>query len=154
MVDEDDGAPRPGRASLREVADRAGVAISSASRVLSNHPDVSRRMRQRVLAAVAELGYEPNMLAQSLRRQETLSINTLQRTRQGATLPGSRLGLGLSRVGQSWLPDTVAVRAAADAAEIVIWIGDGPEPPACARVVPVRSGQPPDVIDIDPNCER
>jgi len=59
---------------MREVADRAGVAMSSVSRVLANHPDVSDRMRERVLAVVGELGYRPDMLAQGLRRQRTMSI--------------------------------------------------------------------------------
>jgi len=59
---------------MRKVAERADVAISSVSRVLSGHPDVSERMRERVLAAVAELEYEPDFLAQSLRRGQTLSI--------------------------------------------------------------------------------
>jgi LacI family transcriptional regulator len=59
---------------MREVAELAGVAMSSVSRVLSGHPDVSPRMRERVLAAVDELGYKPDLLAQSLRRRETLSI--------------------------------------------------------------------------------
>ena len=62
------------RASMRKVAERAGVAISSVSRVLSGHPDVSPAMRQRVLAAVGELEYEPDFLAQSLRRGQTLSV--------------------------------------------------------------------------------
>ena len=56
------------------MAERAGVAISSVSRVLSDHPDVSEPMRARVLAAVAELEYEPDFLAQSLRRGQTLSV--------------------------------------------------------------------------------
>jgi LacI family transcriptional regulator, galactose operon repressor len=64
----------PARLNLREVAERAGVAMSSVSRVLSNHPDVSARMRRHVLAIVEELGYEPNLLAQSLRRGSTLSV--------------------------------------------------------------------------------
>jgi LacI family transcriptional regulator len=62
------------RASMREVAELADVAISSVSRVLSEHPDVSSEMRERVLAAVAELEYEPDFLAQSLRRGATLSV--------------------------------------------------------------------------------
>lgn len=70
--DRSDGARR--RASMREVADRAGVAISSVSRVLSGHPDVSPRMRDKVLAAVRAFEYEPDFLAQSLRRGETRSI--------------------------------------------------------------------------------
>jgi LacI family transcriptional regulator len=59
---------------MREVAQLAGVAMSSVSRVLSGHPDVSAAMQARVLAAVAELGYQPDLLAQSLRRQETMTI--------------------------------------------------------------------------------
>jgi len=62
------------RASMREVAELAEVAISSVSRVLSQHPDVSAVMRERVLAAVEQLEYEPDFLAQSLRRGATLSV--------------------------------------------------------------------------------
>ncbi len=62
------------RAGMRQVADRAGVAMSSVSRVLSNHPDVSDAMRERVMAAVEELSYEPNMLGQMLRRGATQTI--------------------------------------------------------------------------------
>jgi LacI family transcriptional regulator len=64
---------------MREVAEAAGVAMSSVSRVLSGHPDVSPVMRERVLATVDELGYKPNLLAQSLRRQETLSVGFVVR---------------------------------------------------------------------------
>jgi LacI family transcriptional regulator len=59
---------------MREVADRAQVAMSSVSRVLSEHPDVSPAMRERVLAAVDALGYRPDLLAQGLRRGATHSI--------------------------------------------------------------------------------
>jgi LacI family transcriptional regulator len=59
---------------MREVAAAAGVAMSSVSRVLSGHPDVSPAMRQRVLDAVETLGYQPNLLAQSLRWRETLTV--------------------------------------------------------------------------------
>ncbi len=62
------------RASMREVAALADVAISSVSRVLSGHPDVSAEMRDRVLDAVRRLEYAPDFLAQSLRRGQTLSV--------------------------------------------------------------------------------
>jgi LacI family transcriptional regulator len=62
------------RASMREVAERAGVAMSSVSRVLSGHPDVSPAMRDRVMSVVSEIGYQPDLLAQSLRRRATLSV--------------------------------------------------------------------------------
>lgn len=62
------------RISMQEVAKRAGVASSSVSRVLSGHPNVSAVMRNRVLDAVAVLGYEPDLLAQSLRRGASMTI--------------------------------------------------------------------------------
>jgi LacI family transcriptional regulator len=62
------------RPNMKQVAGRAGVGTSTVSRVVSNHPDVSPQMRQRVLLAVEELGYKPDFLAQSLRRGATSSI--------------------------------------------------------------------------------
>ncbi len=59
---------------MRQVAEIAGVGISTVSRVISNHPDVSLKVRKRVLSAVQEIGYEPDFLAQSLRRGATQSI--------------------------------------------------------------------------------
>lgn len=64
----------PDRALMRQVADRAGVAMSSVSRVLNNHPDVSEAMRSRVMVAVEEFGYEPNVLGQMLRQGATKTI--------------------------------------------------------------------------------
>ncbi len=62
------------RISMQEVAKRAGVAPSSVSRVLSGHPNVSEVMRNRVIDAVSALGYEPDLLAQSLRRGASMTI--------------------------------------------------------------------------------
>lgn len=59
---------------MKEVAEHAGVALSSVSRVLNDHPDVSEKMRRQVLDAIAEVGYEPNLLASSLRRGSTMTI--------------------------------------------------------------------------------
>ncbi len=50
------------------------MALSSVSRVLNDHPDVSESMRARVLEAIAELGYEPNLLAAGLRRGSSRTI--------------------------------------------------------------------------------
>ena len=62
------------KAGIKEVAGRAGVAISSVSRVLSGHPDVSPAMRDAVNNAVRELGYRPNALARGLRQQRSMSV--------------------------------------------------------------------------------
>lgn len=65
---------RQGTPDIREVADYAKVGIGSVSRVLSGHPDVSEAMRKRVMKAVEELGYRPNLVAQGLRRGTTSTI--------------------------------------------------------------------------------
>lgn len=63
-----------GKPGIKQVAQRAGVAVSSVSRVLSGHPDVSPAMRDAVHHAVRELGYRPNALARGLRSQRSMSV--------------------------------------------------------------------------------
>ncbi len=66
-----------GRPDIRAVAKAAGVAVSSVSRVISNHPDVSPAMRKRVNNAARTLGYEPDIVAQSMRKGSTRTIGFL-----------------------------------------------------------------------------
>ena len=67
------------RPSLRDVADRAGVALSTASRAFADTGNVRPRVRERVIAAAQELGYERNLLAQSLRRGLSMSVGFVVR---------------------------------------------------------------------------
>ena len=53
-------------ATMQDVAERAGVAKSTVSRVLSGKATISEATRQRVLAAIDELGFRVNVLAQAL----------------------------------------------------------------------------------------
>jgi LacI family transcriptional regulator len=57
----------------------AGVGLASVSRVLSDHPDVSPEMRERVMAAVDRLEYKPDLLASSLRKRTSLSVGFIVR---------------------------------------------------------------------------
>ncbi|MFJ5901849.1 LacI family DNA-binding transcriptional regulator [Streptomyces sp. NPDC093064] len=57
--------------TIKDVAARAGVALGTASRVLSGSSQTSADSRARVLAAAAELGYVANGPARSLRRART-----------------------------------------------------------------------------------
>jgi LacI family transcriptional regulator len=63
--------------TIKEVARRAGVAPASVTRALSGHPNVSEELRQRVLAAVEETGYKPDLLAAGLRRGSSLTIGII-----------------------------------------------------------------------------
>ncbi|RDH75053.1 LacI family transcriptional regulator [Mycolicibacterium moriokaense] len=64
-------------ATIRDVATRAGVAPSSVTRVLSGHPNVSIELRERVLAAVQEVGYKPDLVAAGLRRGYTQTVGII-----------------------------------------------------------------------------
>ncbi len=67
------------RVHIEDVAKRAGVAISSVSRVLTGHKAVSESMRNKVEKAALDLGYQPDHLAQSLRRGSTKTIGFMIR---------------------------------------------------------------------------
>jgi DNA-binding LacI/PurR family transcriptional regulator len=64
--------------TMRDVARLAGVSQSTVSRVLSetmtSPVPISEETKQRVLSVVEELGYQPNMIARSLRTQRTQMI--------------------------------------------------------------------------------
>lgn len=60
--------------TLNDVAKLAGVAPITVSRVINNSGYASEATREKVAAAIAELGYVPNVLARGLRSKRT---NTL-----------------------------------------------------------------------------
>lgn len=64
-------------ARLRDVAERAGVSPRSVSNVVNGFHYVSPQMRAKVEAAIAELDYQPNLLARSLRQGRTGVIGLL-----------------------------------------------------------------------------
>lgn len=61
-------------ATIREVAQRAGVSIATVSRALSNRNLLHADTLARVDEAVDYLGYRPNIIARDLRRSETRLI--------------------------------------------------------------------------------
>ncbi|MDF1512786.1 MAG: LacI family DNA-binding transcriptional regulator [Anaerolineae bacterium] len=54
------------RINIKDVAAAAALSVSTVSRALNNHPDVSEMTRQHVLRVANELGYERNPFAHSL----------------------------------------------------------------------------------------
>jgi LacI family fructose operon transcriptional repressor len=64
-------------ASIKEVAEAAGVSTATVSRVLTNRPHVKPALRERVMAAVAKLEYRPNLVARSLRSQHSSTIGLI-----------------------------------------------------------------------------
>ncbi len=68
--------PMPRATTMKRIAGQLGVSITTVSKVLNNRDDIGEATRARVLAKVAELGYQPNAVARSLtlRRTHTLGI--------------------------------------------------------------------------------
>jgi DNA-binding LacI/PurR family transcriptional regulator len=70
---------------MADVARIAGVSHQTVSRVLNDHPNVRPATRDRVLAAIRELGYRPNAAARTLvtRRTNTLGVISFNTTLYG-----------------------------------------------------------------------
>ena len=80
MANEERGTKRRGgggSARMRDVAQRAGVSTMTVSRALSEPAKVSPEMRERVVAAVRDLGYVPNHLARSLSSNRSTTIGLI-----------------------------------------------------------------------------
>jgi LacI family transcriptional regulator len=61
-----EGGPQRSSATIRDVAKAAGVSIGTVSKALNGTGSLSARTRERVMAAVGELNFRPNLLAKSL----------------------------------------------------------------------------------------
>jgi DNA-binding LacI/PurR family transcriptional regulator len=63
--------------SLKDLAVELGVSISTVSRGLSNHPDISRELTEKIQKLAMERNYSPNPLAMGLLRQQTRMIGVI-----------------------------------------------------------------------------
>ncbi|MEV0621587.1 LacI family DNA-binding transcriptional regulator [Nonomuraea sp. NPDC050404] len=76
--------------SLRDVAERAQVAVSTASAALNGTRPVAEATRRRVEQAAAELGYRPNLLARGLQSKRTRILALM--------FPAPHSGFGLTEM--------------------------------------------------------
>ena len=63
--------------SLKDLAKELGVSISTVSRALKNHPDISPEMTARIQRLAREKEYSPNPLAMGLLKQQTKMIGVI-----------------------------------------------------------------------------
>jgi DNA-binding LacI/PurR family transcriptional regulator len=64
-------------ATIKEVADLAGVAVGTVSHVITGSVPVSETLRRKVWAAVRELDYHPNHVARSLKTSKTRTLGII-----------------------------------------------------------------------------
>lgn len=62
------------KVTINDVADRAGVSIKTVSRVMNNEPSVKKATLDKVMAAIAELNYQPNAAARNLASTKSYTI--------------------------------------------------------------------------------
>ena len=80
----------PVRVGVREVARAAGVSTQTVSRVLNEHPNIRPETRDRVLRAIADLGYRVNNAARTLGTRTTRTLGVIA---SDATLYGPAVGI-------------------------------------------------------------
>ena len=63
--------------TIVDVAKMCGVGVSTVSRVINGHPDVSAKTRERIMAVIRETGFVPNDSARNLKRTDAKCIGVL-----------------------------------------------------------------------------
>lgn len=63
--------------SLKDLAAELGVSVSTVSRALKNHPDISLELTKKIQVLAREKNYSPNPLAMGLLRQQTKMIGVI-----------------------------------------------------------------------------
>lgn len=65
--------------TIKDIAERCSVSVSTVSRVLNDHPDVSSTVRERVLKVIDEVHYVPNSSARDLVKSQSDDIGLVVR---------------------------------------------------------------------------
>lgn len=66
-----------GQVTLKDIAKKLGISISTVSRAIHDHPDVNSDTKNAVMALVNELDYEPNLLALNLLKKRSNLIGVI-----------------------------------------------------------------------------
>lgn len=65
------------KVNIKTVAKRAGVSITTVSRVIREYPGIKEETRKKVLKSIRELNYEINAVARNLRQKKTNTIGII-----------------------------------------------------------------------------
>ena len=63
--------------TIRDVAEKVGRSITTVSRALNDYEDVSKSTRELIKKTALEMGYQPNSIAQQLRKQRTDTLGLI-----------------------------------------------------------------------------
>ena len=63
--------------TIRDIAKKCGVGVSTVSRALNNHPDINPETKEMILKVMSEYNYVPNNSARNLKRSDAKAIAVL-----------------------------------------------------------------------------
>jgi LacI family transcriptional regulator len=63
--------------TIKDIAEKLGISVSTVSRALKDHPDISLKTRQAVKELAKLLGYKPNLIALNLKHSKTNTIGLI-----------------------------------------------------------------------------
>jgi LacI family transcriptional regulator len=64
-------------ATQLDIARKLNVTRITVSKALRNHPDISAKMKKKILDTAEELGYTPNLIAQNLTSRKTFTLGVV-----------------------------------------------------------------------------
>lgn len=73
--------------TIRDVAKKAGVSVSTVSRAFNNYGDISESTRETIMKIADELGYKPNIVAKSLSSAKHYRLGMLVENYDSSSLP-------------------------------------------------------------------
>lgn len=120
-----DEAPNGAKPTIRAVAERAQVAISTVSRVLNGGP-VSAGVQTRVNQAIAELGYTPSLAAQSLVGRKSNTVGLVTDSTESRWFSQVLLGIEgtLTPTRKSLVLASLMLSGKYDASQVRAWISE------------------------------
>ncbi|MHA7130847.1 LacI family DNA-binding transcriptional regulator [Algoriphagus namhaensis] len=63
--------------TMKDIAKKLGVSVSTVSRALQDSPELHPETKKRIVETAKEMNYQPNLLAQSLRKSKTKTLGVI-----------------------------------------------------------------------------
>lgn len=68
---------KPGQVTIKDIARHLNISVSTVSRALSDHPDISDKTKKQVREIAERYGYHPNGIARSLKKRHSNTIGVI-----------------------------------------------------------------------------
>lgn len=133
-------------ATMKDVANHAGVSLKTVSRVLNNEPHVQEKLRQRVFESVNSMGYVPSTSARNLRSSRTYTLHLITENIEGNFINSIQSGAlrAAQKYGYNLLPTLLAEDTLNNPQALKIWTQEflAQKKPDGVILVPPQSDNP------------